>query len=77
MKVKEAIKRLNEMSPDDDVIIGWWTRDLSSDTYVIDDERWEQICEQLLDLTNRANEDVYNEILYLLERSDTPIKETE
>ena len=69
MKVSEAIAMLQSYDPDDHVIIGWWSRDLFEDEYDIDDNTWTSICQSLIDLTDRANEDIYDAIVYELEQS--------
>ena len=75
MKVKDAIAMLSKADPDENVVIGWWSKDLFSEDYVITDEVWEQVCERLNALTDRANEDVYEEVIYWLNEYGVEIKE--
>lgn len=75
MKVKDAIAMLSKADPDDNVVIGWWSKDLFSEDYVITDEVWEQVCERLNTLTDRANEDVYEEVIYWLNEYGVELKE--
>lgn len=75
MKVKDAIAMLSQADPEEHVIIGWWSRDLFSSDYEIDDNTWASICQDLIDLTDRANEDVYNEVIYQLNKSGIQLRE--
>jgi hypothetical protein len=70
MKVSEAIKMLQSYDPNDHVVIGWWSRELFEDEYDIDDNTWQSICESLIDLTDSANADIYDAIVYELEQSN-------
>lgn len=75
MKVKDAIAMLSTSDPDDNVIIGWWSKELFSEDFDFGDDVWEEVCEMLNTLTDRANEDTYEEIVWQLEKRGATLRE--
>lgn len=71
MKVKDAIKMLNDnYNEDDELVIAWWDkylieRYLTTDEMfpvVIADADWEVVCQNMEDLTDKANAEVVDAI---------------
>ena len=71
MKVKDAIKMLNDnYNEDEELVIAWWDkyiieRYLTTDEMfpvVIADADWEVVCQNMEDLTDRANAEVVDAI---------------
>lgn len=71
MKVKEVIKMLNDnYHEDDELVIAWWDKGLIENylttdemfPVVIADADWEVVCQNMEDLTDRANSEVVDAI---------------
>lgn len=71
MKVKDIITMLKaNYTQDDDLVIAWWDKHLienylTTDTMFpvnIADADWEIVCENMADLTDRANSEVVDAI---------------
>lgn len=71
MKVKEVIKMLNDnYHEDDELVIAWWDKGLIESILtedkmfplVIADADWEVVCQNMEDLTDRANSEVVDAI---------------
>lgn len=54
MKVKEVIKALEELSPDEEICVLWWERENFSDLPV---ETWNKLCE-IFDKSDSVGDDV-------------------
>ena len=66
MKVADAIKRLKQYDPDNELIIAWWDSEMMAEELKMTGTEWVKICETLSDLSPSANEEVYETALYEL-----------
>ncbi len=66
MKVADAIQRLKQYDPDNELIIAWWDSDMIAEEFKMAEAEWVKICEKLSDLTPLANEEVYETAVYEL-----------
>jgi hypothetical protein len=77
MKVSKIIECLNTFyEQDDDLIVAWWDRSIANSAIGADDENeispvtddeWALVCHALDDLTDRANQDVWDAIQWSIE----------
>ena len=65
MKVREAIKNLGYLNPEDDIVMAWWERDGFVDTFPnMDDSGWShavEMCDSKMDWSY-AHEDIASTI---------------
>ena len=66
MKVADAIKRLKQYDPNNELIIAWWDSDMITEELKMTEPEWTKICEKLSDLTPLANEEIYETAVYEL-----------
>jgi hypothetical protein len=50
MRVSEAIKQLQELKPDEEIVIAWWDKEtffpIEEDT-TVENDLWEKVCDDL------------------------------
>jgi hypothetical protein len=69
MKVKDAIKNMQNHNPEDEIVILYWTKDIFNDEdNPITDEVWSKVVKTLDDTSNLdfANQVISDEILDVL-----------
>ena len=65
MKVKEAIKYLGHLDPEDSIVISWWEKDMFSQSEKWTDEQWAFLAERVSSKMDWSN--AHEEISYCLE----------
>ena len=65
MKVKDAIKYLKKLKPNDDIVIAWWEKDAFPD---VADNDWSYAAQKADDMDwSNAHSDIESSIYYALE----------
>lgn len=77
MRVETIIKCLQEWyAPNDELVIAWWDRETAdraigadddNEISPVTDDEWALVCHALDDLTDRANQDVWDAIQWSIE----------
>ena len=73
MKVKDAIKNMQNHNPEDEIVILYWTKDIFNDEdNPITDEVWSKVVKTLDDTSNLdfANQVISDEILEVLRENE-------
>ena len=65
MKVKDAIKHLKKLKPNDDIVIAWWEKDAFPD---VADNDWSYAAQKADDMDwSNTHSDIESSIYYALE----------
>ena len=65
MKVKDAIKQLKKLKPNDDIVIAWWEKDAFPD---VADNDWSYAAQKADDMDwSNTHSDIESSICYALE----------